>query len=175
VGKGNKRRGAEPLSPGHGLQSPGQNGGGNGKGIVIYAEFGLSSCHDAKEDRPTKGRIMARKVEVKLLDDIDGTTADETVRFAVDGTNYEIDLSTKHADQLRSSLAQYITNGRRIGRGHLVPTGGRSRGAAATPARVDRAQNQAIREWAKRKGIELNGRGRIPRDVLAQYEAEAGR
>jgi hypothetical protein len=116
---------------------------------------------------------MARKVEVKLLDDIDGTNADETVQFAVDGTNYEIDLSSKHADQLRSALALYITNGRRTGRGHVVPTT-RGRGGS-TPARADRAQNQAIREWAKRKGIELNDRGRIPATVVAQYGAEAGR
>jgi hypothetical protein len=115
---------------------------------------------------------VARKVEVQLLDDIDGKPAAETLRFTLDGTSYEIDLNAKHADELRASMAKFITKARCLGRGHAV-SAGRVRGG--TPARADRAQNQAIREWAKRKGIELNDRGRIPRDVLAQYEAEAGR
>jgi hypothetical protein len=115
---------------------------------------------------------MARKVEIKLLDDLDGTEAEETVRFGLDGTSYEIDLNAKHADKLRAALAKFVSHARRIGRGHVAPTR-HSRGA--TPARPDRAQNQAIRDWAKRKGIELSARGRIPGTVVAQYEAKAGR
>jgi hypothetical protein len=115
---------------------------------------------------------VARKVEVKLLDDIDGSEADETLKFGLDGTNYEVDLSAKHADELRSALAKFVLKARRLGRGHLVSPA-RSRGG--TPARSDRAQNQAIRDWAKRQGIELSDRGRIPRNIVEQYEAEAGR
>jgi hypothetical protein len=115
---------------------------------------------------------MARKVEVKLLDDIDGTEAEETVKFGLDGTNYEIDLNAKHADQLRAALAKFVTHARRLGRGHVAPT---RHNRGGTPARNDRAQNQAIRDWAKRKGLELSDRGRIPGTVVAQYEAEAGR
>jgi hypothetical protein len=115
---------------------------------------------------------MARKVAVELLDDIDGSEAAETLKFGLDGTNYEIDVNEKHADQPRRSLAKFILSARRLGRGGVAPT---RRRAATLPARSDRAQNQAIREWAKRKKIQLSDRGRIPANVLAQYEAEAGR
>jgi len=96
---------------------------------------------------------MARKVQVHLLDDIDGTPAEETVRFGLDGTFYEIDLSTRHAG--------------------ATATGGRTRGQA--PARPAREQNQAIRDWAKSKGLDVNDRGRIPASIVEQYHATAGR
>src|SRR5215469_10967041 len=115
---------------------------------------------------------MARKVAVELLDDIDGSEADETLKFGLDGTNYEIDVNEKHADQLRRALAKFILSARRLGRGGVTP--GRRR-PATVPARSDRAQNQAIREWAKRKKIQLSDRGRIPATVIEQYQAEAGR
>jgi hypothetical protein len=114
---------------------------------------------------------MARKVEVKLVDDIDGGTADETLKFGIDGTNYEIDVNAKHAEELRASLAKFILSARRVGRAGI--TANRPR-ATAAPARSDRAQNQAIRDWAKRKKLTLSDRGRIPRNVVEQYEAEAG-
>jgi hypothetical protein len=115
---------------------------------------------------------VARKVQVHLLDDIDGAQADETLKFALDGTNYEIDLSTKHADKLRKSLEKFVQSARRVGRGHVATTG---RVRTVAPARSDRVQNQAIRDWARRKGIELSERGRIPRAIVDQYEVEAGR
>jgi hypothetical protein len=114
---------------------------------------------------------MARKVQVHLVDDIDGSRAEETLKFGLDGTLYEIDLNSKHADKLRTSLAQYISKARRIGRGGVVTTRGRGQGAA----RSDREQNQAIRDWAKAKGLEVNDRGRIPASIVEQYHAEAGR
>lgn len=116
---------------------------------------------------------MARRVEVQLIDDLDGGKADETVAFAFDGVSYEIDLSAKHAAKLRSGLAKYTEAGRKMGRGRVAAVTGARRGSA--PARVDRAQNQAIREWAKRKKIQLSDRGRIPRHIVEQYQAEAGR
>jgi len=115
---------------------------------------------------------MARKVQVHLLDDIDGTQAAETLKFGLDGTLYEIDLNTKHADKLRSALAQYIAKGRRVGRGGVVSAG---RGRTAAPARTDRQQNQAIRDWAKVKGLDVSDRGRIPANIVERYQKEAGR
>jgi hypothetical protein len=115
---------------------------------------------------------VARKVQVHLLDDIDGAPADETLQFALDGTNYEIDLSAKHAEKLRKSLEKFVQSARRVGRGHVATTG---RARTGAPARSDRVQNQAIRDWARRKGIGLSERGRIPRSIVEQYEAEAGR
>ena len=117
---------------------------------------------------------MTRRVEVQLLDDIDGGTADETVRFALDGTNYEIDLSKKNADKLRSSLGRFVAASTKLGRGAVV-TAGRGRRGGGASARSDREQNQAIRDWAKSKRIEVSDRGRIPRNVVEQFEAEAGR
>ena len=114
---------------------------------------------------------MARKVQVHLLDDIDGSQADETLRFGLDGTSYEIDLSVKHAEKLRASLAKFVLSSRRVGRSPVAATPRR----AGTPARVDRAQNQAIREWAKSRGIEISDRGRIPAHIVEQYHAGAGR
>jgi hypothetical protein len=116
---------------------------------------------------------MARQIQVRLVDDIDGSVADETLKFGMDGTNYEIDVTAKHAEELRASLAKFVLSARRVGRGGVATTTRRTR--VLQPARSDRAQNQAIREWAKRKKIQLSDRGRIPASVVEQYEAQAGR
>src|SRR5437660_2141331 len=116
---------------------------------------------------------MARKVEVQLIDDLDGGKAEETVKFALDGVQYEIDLSKKNATKLRSSLEPYVSAGQKLGRTPTQRVSIRSRGTAA--ARSDREQNQAIREWVQRKGMEVSPRGRISRSIIEQYEAEAGR
>lgn len=105
---------------------------------------------------------MARQTTVHLVDDLDGTPADETVSFALDGKAYEIDLSPTNAETLRDFLALYIDKGRRaIGAG----------AKASSKPRSDRAQTKAIREWAKGQGFELAERGRIPEKVLELYQA----
>jgi hypothetical protein len=116
---------------------------------------------------------MARKVEVQLIDDIDGGRAEESIRYGLDGVTYEIDLSKKNAAKLRTGLEPYLKAAQKLGRtpAHRVST----RGRGGAPARSDRDQNQAIREWAQRKGLEVAPRGRISRSIIEQYEAEAGR
>jgi hypothetical protein len=114
--------------------------------------------------------MMARKVEVKLVDDLDGSQAVETVRFAVDGSSYEIDLSAKHATELRSALDDFIGSARRLGRS----TANSARAGAAAPRRDKSAQNRAVRDWAKGRNIQLADRGRIPANIMEQYEASAG-
>jgi len=115
---------------------------------------------------------MARTVHIELLDDIDGTAAEETLRYGLDGVNYEIDVNAAHAEKLRKALARFILKSRRVGRGRVTAA---TRGRGGTgPARTDREQNQAIRDWAKTKGIEVSDRGRIPRSLVEQYEARAG-
>src|SRR5438270_14070878 len=99
---------------------------------------------------------MARKVQVRLLDDIDGNEAEETVRFGLDGTEYEIDLCAKHAEKLRAALAKFILASRRQARRRV--TVARGRGGTAT---VDRPQNAAVRGWARSKGIGVAGRRRV--------------
>ena len=113
---------------------------------------------------------MAQKVTVSLVDDLDGDKADETVEFGVDGKNYEIDLSSSNADKLRDALASYVGAARR--------PGGRRRSAATNATvvtrrpSVDREQNQAIRDWARKRGMKVSDRGRIPADVLDAYHQE---
>jgi len=112
---------------------------------------------------------MAQKVTVSLLDDLDGKLADETVQFGLDGKSYEIDLSEDNADKLRKALADYVSAARR-------PGGARRKSAAAVAARpaVDREQNQAIRDWARKRGMKVNDRGRIPAELLEAYHRENG-
>lgn len=116
---------------------------------------------------------MARKVEVQLIDDLVGGKAEETVKFGLDGTLYEIDLNRRNAKELRSALERFTRSARRIGRAQGASGPGRGRGRG--PARSDREQNQAIREWAQRKGLNVSARGRISRSVIEQYEMQAGR
>jgi nucleoid-associated protein Lsr2 len=117
---------------------------------------------------------VAKRTVHMLIDDLDGRDADETVTFGVDGVQYQIDLSTKNATKMREALARYIQAGTRIGRSPAAVTRPTSvRGRA--PARVDRDQNRAIREWAHTKGIDVSDRGRIRQDIVDRYHAEAGR
>ncbi|MFJ5709807.1 Lsr2 family protein [Streptomyces sp. NPDC093105] len=107
---------------------------------------------------------MAQKVQVLLVDDLDGVEADETVTFALDGKTYEIDLTTANAEKLRGLLEPYTTNGRRTG-GRT--TTGRGKGRVTASGSQDTAK---IRAWAKENGMEVNDRGRVPAHVKAAYE-----
>lgn len=117
---------------------------------------------------------MARETVTKLIDDLDGGEARETVRFGLDGHSYDIDLSTKNANKLRSVLSPYLENATRLpGRATSV---GRRRAAVQPPGPVpDREQNKAIRAWALRKGLDVAPRGRIRQEIVDQYHREAGR
>ncbi len=105
---------------------------------------------------------MARHMQVILVDDIDGETADETVAFSLDGIEYQIDLSEDNAAALRDALAAYIDSARRIGR---------KRGAKTGAGRAATGDTAAIRAWATENGIAVSKRGRISAAVVAQYEA----
>lgn len=114
---------------------------------------------------------MAQKHIVQLIDDLDDGSADETVNFGLDGSTYEIDLSAKNAAALRDSLAKYVANARRAsGRSTRSPSAGGSR--RGRPARSDREQTQAIREWARNNGHKVGEKGRIPAHILEAYHAQ---
>ncbi|QKW07253.1 Lsr2 family protein [Streptomyces sp. NA04227] len=113
---------------------------------------------------------MAQKVQVLLVDDIDGGEADETVTFALDGKTYEIDLTTTNADKLRDLLDPYVKGGRRTG-GRAAGGRGKARAAAAGGSAQDTAQ---IRAWAKENGYEVNDRGRVPASIREAYEKANG-
>lgn len=104
---------------------------------------------------------MAQKIQTLFIDDLDGGEAEGTVRFALDGTEYEIDLSAAHSDELHNALAQYIGHARKISAAPKRAPRGR-RGADV----VDTAK---VREWAKNQGIDIKERGRVPGNVVEQY------
>ena len=112
---------------------------------------------------------MARQTIVQLIDDLDQGPADETVSFALDGVQYEIDLSAKNAAKMRDALANYVAHGRRSGRAAVVRTSSGRRGRGA---RGDREQTQAIREWARRNNYKVGDKGRIPAHILEAYNAQ---
>jgi hypothetical protein len=109
---------------------------------------------------------MAQKITLELQDDLDGGPAAETVRFGVDGAEYEIDLSKKNAAAFRRKLAPFIDHARKAGRGQRRRPG-------RTAASRDRSGS--IRAWAKQAGIAVSARGRIPASVVEQYQAATQR
>ncbi|UKA55151.1 Lsr2 family protein [Arthrobacter sp. FW305-BF8] len=104
-----------------------------------------------------------RKTVVILEDDLDGSEATETVRFAVDGTEYEIDLNEAHATELRQAFSRFADAARKT-------SGGRGRPIARrTPASVIDAKT--VRLWAIDNGLQVNTRGRIQADIVEKYQA----
>ena len=116
---------------------------------------------------------MAKRVIHELIDDINGQAADESLTFALDGVQYEIDLTAKNAAKLRDALAPFVGAATKVGRGPIATGRGRERGRST--ARADRELNQAIRDWAKSKKIDVSDRGRIKQEIVDRYHAEAGR
>ena len=116
---------------------------------------------------------MVQKTTVQLVDDIDGSEAAETLSFALDGTEYEIDLSEARAAWVRETLSQYIVAARRTGGSGPGRRGGRrgSGTASSSPSSSDRQRTAEIRSWAREQGLEVNDRGRIPNQVVQAYEA----
>ena len=110
---------------------------------------------------------MAQRVNVVLVDDIDGSDAVETVSFALDGVDYEIDLSEKHAGELRNAVSLYIGHGRRTGGRRR--SGRRSSGAAS--AASGGASAADIRAWARENGWDVPERGRVSAEVREAYAA----
>lgn len=101
---------------------------------------------------------MARKTQVILTDDVNGSEATQTVSFALDGVAYEIDLNDTHAQQLRDQLESWASSGRR--------TTGARRATGTDPERTTR-----IRNWARENGHEVSDRGRIAQNVVEAYNA----
>jgi hypothetical protein len=118
---------------------------------------------------------MARKVQVTIVDDLDGGVAEESVSFAIDGASYEIDLSSDNAAALRDALAPYVGSARKAGKGAVQAKVARPRGKApaGTSTAADREQNQAIRDWAKKHGFQVSDRGRIPAEIIDKYHSAA--
>lgn len=107
---------------------------------------------------------MVQKVNIVLEDDIDGTPAEETVTFGLDGTTYEIDLNAANAAKLRDALGLYVGHARKV-----TSSGPRRR--ATKTADTGGASAREIRDWARSNGHTVPERGRIPAEVRAAFEA----
>ncbi len=106
---------------------------------------------------------MAQKVNIVLVDDIDGSDASETVAFGLDGTSYEIDLNDKNAAALRDALSAYV--------GHARKVSTRARRTRAAAAASSGPSARELRDWARSNGFEVSDRGRVPAEVREAFDA----
>jgi hypothetical protein len=109
------------------------------------------------------GVHVARKIETVVIDDLDGSKADATIRFGLDGAEYEIDLNAVHADELRKAAERYIEAGRKV-------SGSARRTTRGGPRRSGPSSSE-VREWAKSEGYEVKERGRIPTELVVKFQA----
>jgi len=109
---------------------------------------------------------MAKKVTTSLRDDLDGGPAAETVHFALGGSEFEIDLSTKNARAFRRQLDPFLEHARRARRFSK---------SQANRSAASRRRTNSIRTWAREHGMDISERGRIPLEVIERYEAANGR
>jgi hypothetical protein len=119
----------------------------------------------APSARKEKEFTMAQKVNIVLVDDLDGTEASETVSFGLDGTTYEIDLNDANAASLREALSGYVGHARK------VTGGGRRTRRSSGSSSSSSSNTKDVREWAKAQGMEVSERGRISADVQQAYDA----
>jgi hypothetical protein len=111
---------------------------------------------------------MAQKIQTLFIDDLDGGEAEGTVRFGLDGTDYEIDLSAAHAKALRKAAEKYIRVGRKVTQARRPSRGNSRRATNGYPSPTD------VREWAKSQGIEVKDRGRVPSELVVKFQAATG-
>jgi len=109
---------------------------------------------------------MAQKVQVILVDDVDGGEADETVSFSLDGVSYEIDVSADNAEALREAIAPWLGHARRVGGRASTRRAVKSRNGSA-PARTSLAD---VRGWARDNGFQVSDRGRVSAEVMEAYD-----
>jgi hypothetical protein len=111
---------------------------------------------------------MAQRIQTLFIDDLDGSEAEATIRFGLDGVEYEIDLSAEHSRELRDALAPFVRAARRAGGGTRRPSRSGRRGPAGGPNPTE------VREWAKEQGIEVKDRGRVPAELVVKFKAATG-
>jgi hypothetical protein len=111
---------------------------------------------------------VAQKIQTLFIDDLDGSQAEGTVRFSLDGADYEIDLNAEHAQALRGALALYVEAARRRSTARRPAKPGRK-------ARASDVDTTEVREWARGQGIEVKDRGRIPAELVVRFKAATGK
>jgi Lsr2 len=108
---------------------------------------------------------MAQKMHTVFIDDLDGSEAQTTVRFGLDGTDYEIDLNSAHAQEFGDAIAKYTGAGRKVSSATRASRGPRRDSSAPSPA--------VVREWAKDQGIDVRDRGRVPSELVIRFQEAA--
>jgi hypothetical protein len=111
---------------------------------------------------------MAQKIQTLFIDDIDGGEAEGTVRFALDGAEYEIDLSAKHGEELRATLETYVSHARKLG-------GAARRTTSRGGRKPSTADTVLVRAWARENGYDIKDRGRVPANLVTKYHEAASR
>lgn len=114
---------------------------------------------------------MAQKTVIELTDDVDGSKADETVAFGVDGSSYEIDLNTKNASEMRDALAPYVAAARKAGGSSSRRGSSSASSSRAAPKSAGDVDAKAVRTWAEENGIQVSPRGRLSSELLDKYRA----
>jgi hypothetical protein len=114
---------------------------------------------------------MAQKIQTLFIDDLDGSEAEGTVRFGLDGADYEIDLNTKHADALRKALAPYVEAARKSPGARRPLRSGRK---TSTNTGTSGVNTTEVRDWAKAQGIDVKERGRVPAELIVKFKAATG-
>ena len=104
-----------------------------------------------------------QRVDVQLEDDLTGGPADETVEFGIDGRAYEIDLSARHAEEFRRQVARFLEHASLVRAAHRRPS---------VRTLASRERSRQIRAWAEEQGLDVSERGRLPREVIQQYDNE---
>jgi hypothetical protein len=112
---------------------------------------------------------VAQKVQTLFIDDLDGSDAEGTVRFGLDGSEYEIDLNAEHAKDLRDALARYVGAARRASSAAKRPVARTGRKGSASGVNTTE-----VREWAREQGIEVKDRGRVPAELVVKFKAASG-
>ena len=104
---------------------------------------------------------MASRVVTLITDDFTGEEAEETIHFAVEGAEYEIDLSKAHAQGFRAAIEPYMHAGRK--------TGSRRTRRSGSAGASDGDQTKAIRDWAKSQKMQVSDRGRVSAEIREAY------
>ncbi len=128
---------------------------------------------------------MSRRTLVVMTDDIDGQDADETVRFALDGIEYEIDLRHANANKLRAAMEPFVGAARKLGKSTVsrrqvpIPTGrrqdswlGSKLAHSQTYSPEAKRERQECRDWAFGHGVVIPSRGRIANDVWEAFKSK---
>jgi hypothetical protein len=123
---------------------------------------------DAPDHQRERSVDVAQKVQTLFIDDLDGSEAEGTVRFGLDGTEYEIDLNARHAEVLRKALARYIDAARRS-------PGARRPARSGRRASASGLNSTEVRDWAKSQGIDVKDRGRVPAELIVKFKAATGK